>query len=148
MRKYITERIIGLYQELEVFEKTLQRLEASLGYKYSPDQPRDDHGRWTSEGGTANNPTYQGEPDLPLEPVYPLETVIGLLAGSQLFAAWRGLAAVVTAEAEGATASTEWTLGAFKSPQRWANQIEKRGWTPDDITNTIANGDAFEAPNY
>ena len=42
---------------------------------------------------------------------------------------------------------TTWTLGKFKKPQKWARQIEERGWTPQEITNTIKYGLRYRAPN-
>jgi hypothetical protein len=41
----------------------------------------------------------------------------------------------------------EWRFGSFKSTQKWANQMLKRGWTPEEISNTIENGQQFPAPN-
>lgn len=41
----------------------------------------------------------------------------------------------------------EWGLGQFKSPKRWANQMESRGWTAEEITHTIKTGKKFPAPN-
>jgi Colicin E5 ribonuclease domain len=41
----------------------------------------------------------------------------------------------------------EWTLGTYKSPQKWANQLEGRDWTPKQISDTIKNGEQFPAPN-
>lgn len=43
--------------------------------------------------------------------------------------------------------STDGTLGRFKSAKRWANQLEDRNWTPEEITETIKNGRRYEAPN-
>lgn len=115
-----------------------------------------------------NNGQSTNYPDAPdrIEPVYPLET---LLALSGVFSALRGLVgalaglfgdtaigsaadigvgtAIEGEAAAGAEAETSWTLGSYKSPQRWANQMEERGWTPGSITDTIANGERYEAPN-
>ncbi|WP_434148427.1 RHS repeat-associated core domain-containing protein [Methylocaldum gracile subsp. desertum] len=46
-----------------------------------------------------------------------------------------------------AARATEWTLGAFKSEAKWASQLEKRGWTPDQITEAINKGQSFPAEN-
>jgi len=37
--------------------------------------------------GDNGNPIYQGEPDSPIEPVYPLENLLGLWAGGEIFGA-------------------------------------------------------------
>jgi hypothetical protein len=41
----------------------------------------------------------------------------------------------------------EWRLGGFKSETKWANQMAKRGWTPEQISEAIQRGEAFSAPN-
>ena len=41
----------------------------------------------------------------------------------------------------------EWTLGDGKSAQKWRNQMEQRGWTPQQIDDAIANGKKFPAQN-
>jgi hypothetical protein len=41
----------------------------------------------------------------------------------------------------------EWTLGAFKTDAKWAGQLEKRGWTKDQITEAINKGEQFIAEN-
>jgi hypothetical protein len=62
--------------------------------------------------------------------------------------AWNSLAEGVGALAEeDAAVNSEWVLGNFKSAVRWANQLASRNWTPEDITDTILNGDQFPAPN-
>lgn len=42
-----------------------------------------------------------------------------------------------------------WKLGVRprKSAQRWQNQMDKRGWTKEEITDTIKNGERYPAPN-
>lgn len=116
---------------------------------YNPDQPRvpagsSDGGQWTGSGGggSAENfkPVYDGDPDEPIEPVYPIEEGIGFLVGGTGFGAlrqglWRGATEV------------SWTLGAHKSPTKWANQLRARGWTPEKISDTIKNGKKYSAPN-
>ncbi|NDF12290.1 MAG: hypothetical protein EB060_05715 [Proteobacteria bacterium] len=44
-------------------------------------------------------------------------------------------------------AATEWAFGSHKSPAKWANQMRKRGWTKEEITETIAKGKKFPAKN-
>ncbi len=41
----------------------------------------------------------------------------------------------------------DWKLGDFKSEQRWQNQMTGRGWTLEEIDETIANGEQAPAPN-
>lgn len=146
-RLVLLEKVRLLKQEVVAYQCRVLALKAG----FNPDEPRDDHGRWTSEGW------YAGEPDLPLEPVYPIETLLAVLPAGRLLTAWSRLAEGVTSSLEGAdttavtegtgVSDTDWTLGSYKSPQKWANQIAKRDWTPEDISNTIANGEQFEAPN-
>jgi RHS repeat-associated protein len=40
-----------------------------------------------------------------------------------------------------------WTLGSGKSQQKWQNQMQNRGWTPDQIDEAIAKGRRFPAKN-
>lgn len=35
----------------------------------------------------------------------------------------------------------------LKSPRKWANQLEKRDWTPDQITETIKEGSSYRVEN-
>lgn len=42
---------------------------------------------------------------------------------------------------------TDWTLGTFKSPVRWGNQMKNRDWTPGQITHTIQHGKRYPVPN-
>jgi len=118
--------------------------------KYRPDQPRvpagnPEGGQWTDGGGSTRPWRVEDIYDPPLIPVYPLEMlVIPLLPwGSRLLAAWRVFAAFRRTNPR----DTEWRLGEFKSAQRWANQIAKRGWTPEQITDMIAKGERSSAPN-
>jgi hypothetical protein len=121
--------------------------------KYNDDQPRvpagngRESGQWTSGDGPFLNVTVD---DPPIQPVYPVETaLLSFLPVGRLLTTWRALteSAGALAIENGAAADAEWTLGNFKSPERWATQIAKRDWTPEDITNTIANGEQYPAPN-
>jgi RHS repeat-associated protein len=38
-------------------------------------------------------------------------------------------------------------LGDNKSSEKWQNQMEQRGWTPQQIDDAIAKGERFPAPN-
>ena len=40
-----------------------------------------------------------------------------------------------------------WTLGRNHSAQQWQNRMQKRGWTPPQITEAIQGGQSFPAPN-
>jgi len=84
-----------------------------------------------------NDPTIN---DPPLDPVYPELLLIPFLRIPRLILAWR---AWVLAR----RASREWQLSKTKSSQKWANQLEKGGWTPEKITQTIRNGSAHKAEN-
>ena len=44
-------------------------------------------------------------------------------------------------------AKTAWTFSKFKSPLRWANQLAKRGWSAQQITEAIEGGEQFPAVN-
>jgi RHS repeat-associated protein len=46
----------------------------------------------------------------------------------------------------GAT-EAKWVYGAFKSEAKWAGQLSKRGWTPEQITEAITKGKSFDAVN-
>lgn len=134
-------------------------------HKYSPDQPRvpagsADGGQWTSGGGGGGgsgedgedeDTSYQGEPDEPLDSVYPIETILAFLPSGGIFSAWRSFAETMTSLfGRGAaieSTAAKWTLGSYKSPKRWANQLADRKWTPEEITQAIKTGKKFPAPN-
>jgi hypothetical protein len=42
---------------------------------------------------------------------------------------------------------SNWVYGAFKSDTKWANQLAKRGWTPEQVTEAIMKGEKFDAVN-
>jgi RHS repeat-associated protein len=48
---------------------------------------------------------------------------------------------------KGPTSATKWNLGDNKSAQKWQNQMQQRGWTPEQIDDAIANGQSSPAPN-
>lgn len=76
-----------------------------------------------------------------IQPVYPELYIIPFMRGGTFvkfaWMAWRELN----------KRDTEWTLGHHKKPQKWARQIEERGWTPQKITDTIKYGWRHPAPN-
>ena len=41
-----------------------------------------------------------------------------------------------------------WALGQNHSAQRWQNRMQRRGWTPAQITEAIQGGQSFPAPNH
>jgi hypothetical protein len=51
--------------------------------------------------------------------------------------------------AKGGTGSSaaNWTLGEGKSATKWAGQMERRGWTPNQIDAALASGQKFPASN-
>ncbi len=142
--------------------------------KYSPDQPRvpagnPDGGQWTS-GDDGESDSGEGDPgsgsdpgaadnkpdpaadtsqldDGRVEPVYPFEDAIALIPVGQAIRG--GIAAIRAAWVAWARsrAAKNWTLGTYKSKERWENQLESRDWTPEQITNTIKKGEKFPAPN-
>jgi hypothetical protein len=42
---------------------------------------------------------------------------------------------------------TPWKFGSNKSSQKWANQMEQRGWTEQQITEAIQYGESYPAVN-
>jgi len=47
----------------------------------------------------------------------------------------------------GGSPTRKWSFGGHKSAQTWANQMAKRGWTPQQIDEAIEHGQQFAAPN-
>lgn len=41
----------------------------------------------------------------------------------------------------------EWNFGSHKNEQKWLNQMQQRGWTKEEITEAIKNGESFPATN-
>lgn len=83
--------------------------------------------------------------DGPIDPVYPVEWLLGLGGLFRVFGAiGDALGGMFGGTAESDTA---WTLGEHKSPTTWNNQMQSRGWTNEDITTTIQNGKPYPAPN-
>jgi len=122
-------------------------------HKYNPDwqnQPRvpagQPHGgQWTDGDGGGGDAGGGPKPedeidDPPLEPVYPELLILPFLRTGRLIAALRRLI-------ESGRRGADWKFGSYKSPKRWANQLEERKWTPDEISQVIKNGKKFPAPN-
>lgn len=49
---------------------------------------------------------------------------------------------------KGGRKDTEWSFDKNKSRTRWENQKKKRGWTDEEITKAIKDGDAYPAENF
>ncbi|MGB4101343.1 MAG: colicin E5-related ribonuclease [Alphaproteobacteria bacterium] len=126
--------------------------------KFRVDQPRVPRGNprggeWTrinAPGGESlkpgSDPARPGVEDIddpPLEPVYPEAMLLALLPAAALWRAWQLWASYAARRA-----AMGWRLGAFKSPTKWGNQLRTRGWTPEQITEVIAKGKKFPAPNF
>jgi RHS repeat-associated protein len=45
------------------------------------------------------------------------------------------------------TIEAKWIYGTFKSEAKWTSQLFNRGWTPEQITETITYGESFDAVN-
>lgn len=109
--------------------------DAALDRAFNPNQPRvpagsPDGGQWT--GGDDTDTLIIDDP--PIEKVYPELLILPFLRIPRILNAWR-----VWAPRQ--RESREWTLGKFKSAKRRANQMESRNWTPEDITETIREGE-------
>jgi len=63
--------------------------------------------------------------------------LVSFLRVGKLISAWR-------AWALRNSTSKEWKLGTYKSPKRWANQLQEGGWTPEKISETIKHGTPFK----
>jgi len=127
--------------------------------KYNPNwqnQPRlpagdPGGGQWTDGGGGSGgspkkpkqpkNPSVDDIYDPPLEPVYPELLILPFLRIGRIILAFRRFI-------ESGRDVANWTFGSHKSPKRWATQIEKRNWTPQEITQTIKYGRKYPAPNH
>lgn len=115
--------------------------------KYNPDWPNQPRvpaghpgqgGRWT-DGNGGNSPEDEVY-DPPLEPVYPELLILPFLRTGRLILALRRFI-------ESGRRNADWKFGSFKSPQRWANQMEARKWTPNEITETVKNGTSYRVEN-
>ncbi len=45
------------------------------------------------------------------------------------------------------TGKPVWNLGGHKSAQRFQKQMQKRGWTSEQIDEALSNGRQFSVPN-
>jgi hypothetical protein len=103
----------------------------------SPDPGEEANCRCCAEPYRQENTPYEDA----IEPVYPELYIIPFLRGGTFikyaWMLWRDIN----------KRDTEWTLGKYKKPQKWARQIEQRGWTPQRITDTIKYGTRHRAPN-
>ena len=120
-------------------------------------------------------PEYHGADDPPIQPVYPLETLIVLWGGLGVakkigkdILEWFNDSDKKPTEKPveqpkpesevqkptqgkeppaGGRENTNWQFGRHKSETKWNNQIRERGWTKEKITDTIKNGKEYPAPN-
>ena len=99
----------------------------------------------TEEYRRIADPTTGFSPSIACVAACPAAAELTLLGLSET-AAGVGTTAGATAAANPQLAS-EWVFGAFKSAEKWANQLQSRGWTPDQITEAIAKGQSFPAQN-
>lgn len=42
---------------------------------------------------------------------------------------------------------SNWTFGSNHTAQQWQDRMTQRGWTPDQITEAIQNGQRYAATN-
>jgi hypothetical protein len=64
-------------------------------------------------------------------------------AGERILAQAAATLGALSGGGEGAA----WKLGANKSAGKWAGQMERRGWTAEQITEAIQKGERFTAEN-
>ncbi len=138
---------------------------------FNPDQPRvpagNPHGgQWTGGGGVSPirsgvdlyRPTDNNQGTRTVEErvnsfgITEEEDRLGLVEESYLFENLLGVAGLIRGLTAWSTRTLSrevatWSLGSFKSPTRWVNQMRNRGWTPKQITDTIAKGRRYPAPN-
>ena len=69
---------------------------------------------------------------------------LDLIGGGMLL---KGAAGTATRIMRSPLRDTKWVLGQHKSAIRWGNQLKKRDWTPEQITQTIKRGKKYKAPN-
>lgn len=145
--QYLFTMLRSLHDELNWMEYYYSILAYKAGYK--PTQPRvpagnPNGGQWTDDEDTSQpNTLHPDDPfaeDPPLEPVYPELLVLPYLGVGRLYQVWR-------VWVFSRRVNAEWRLGSYKSDKRWANQIRKRDWTPEQITKTIKYGKRHKAPN-
>ena len=71
----------------------------------------------------------------------------GLLRGLFTKLTTATITSATRATIEEAPAEIKWLLGASKSEAKWASQLSKRGWTPEQITDAITKGEKVVAQN-
>jgi hypothetical protein len=149
-RSYLRTGLVPLELKMVLLQtESLEALE-----KYNPhwsSQPRaptgqPNGGQWTDGGAgegeapSAKPPAQEEIDDPPLEPVYPELLFLPYFRIGRIILAFRRFI-------ETGRRGADWSFGKFKSPKRWANQLEKRDWTPDEITETIAKGKSYRVEN-
>ena len=58
---------------------------------------------------------------------------------------WLGKAGLWLKRAFGG--GSRWTYGTGKSATKWANQMQKRGWTESQVSEALSTGQKFQAEN-
>jgi RHS repeat-associated protein len=116
------------------------------------------NGNITDNGQVVGTATWSANPVPDQGQVIPGDMGLSLVVGgkvgslvggmiSKALTSLGGEAAGGAAETATQAASKSWKFGAFKSTTKWANQLLKRGWTEDEISETIANGERVPAIN-
>jgi hypothetical protein len=70
-----------------------------------------------------------------------------MAAPSALNLALKGVASRLALPKVLASPKREWKFGTFKSTTKWQNQLDKRGWTTQQIDEAIIGGQDFGATN-
>jgi len=127
---------------IKSYTKLLQlKIQADVALQYSDDEPRDYHGRWTSEGDATDttdntneqDTSYHGEPDNPIEPVYPVENALAFLFGGEALATARGALGLAGSGAlEEGAAVTEARL-----TDHGAERLLERGISNDEVQEAV-----------
>lgn len=100
-----------------------------------------DGGQWTESGfgGWRPSPVTTTERlrrvDPPIEPSYIVENTLGILGSGTYYFVRRS------------AQSKLWRFGRHKSDIKWKNRMQSRGWTEKEISDTLAKGKKYPAPN-
>jgi hypothetical protein len=162
--------ILDVIAALRRLNEALDRFAVKSGF--DPSQPRvpagnSDGGQWTdgsggngsSTGSSTSNtsrstgnfaaltdkPTASGRG--PKNPANLLEIAETILSMTPHGRGWRFIAQTLRIGGQLAQPLAKLAFGGHKSAKRWANQIRKREWDLDEITETTSRGKKFPAPN-